>query len=170
MGLGIPMLIGGGLGLLTKGTKGILPGAALGGLGGGIGNLMKGGSFLAGAAEAAPTAASAGAAPFQGAVFNSSTGTFLNPEYYAGASTPLATYTGGQGLLSNAMGNVASAIPDYVTPQNVLGAANILSNMDASHTPMAASSGGGMNRANAIQTVKFGMATPIQRKKGNIYG
>ena len=143
--MGVPALIGagigGGLGLLKgQGVGGLLKGAALGGaggaLGGGVSNLMSTGSLMgantAGAAATAGNAASSaipGTIESSGLVFNPSTGTYLNPEYYAGASSPLATYTGGEGLFSNAMSNIGSSMPqtikDYATPQNLLGVAQL---------------------------------------------
>lgn len=165
MGLGIlPLMgIGAGLGLLTHGPKGILPGAALGGIGGGIGNAFGAGSVGTALGEGAKVAATE-SAPFTGAVFNESTGTWLNPEFYAGTSTPLATYTGGQGLLSNATGNLIGSIPDYVTPKNVLGAANILSSLQPQQAPLQSPSGG-MVRPGSIGTVNYGMASSIPVRK-----
>ncbi len=168
MGLGIPemMAIGGGVGLLTGGLKGGLQGAALGGLGGGLSNYVKGGSFLQNAA-AKPIAsvAAQGAAPFEGAVFNKTTGTWLNPEFYAGVSTPMATYTGGQGLLANATSGLLSNLPDYVTPQNVIGAANLLANQQAPQQTPAPSPSSSV-RPGSVQglNVNYGMAQPIKRR------
>lgn len=168
MGIGIlPMMgIGAGLGLLRSGNVGgALQGAALGGAGGAIGNMLKAGEALKGA-EALSTAAK-GTAPFQGAVFNESTGTWLNPEYYAGTTTPLATYMGGEGLLANATGNLLNTLPDYVTPQNLLGAANVLSNITPrQQTQITPSPTGGMRQGGAVQSVNFGMAQPIPRRRG----
>ena len=169
MGLGIPemMAIGGGVGLLTGGLKGGLQGAALGGIGGGLNNYVNGGSFLQSAA-AKPIASAVGEAPFAGAVFNPSTQTWLNPEYFVGASTPMATYTGGQGLLSNAYGNLLSTLPDYVTPQNVLGAANILSSMQTPQQQLPSAQSSMRQGSTQGLNVNFGMAQPIQRKKGYV--
>jgi hypothetical protein len=167
MGLGIPemMAIGGGVGLLTGGLRGGLQGAALGGIGGGLSNYVKGGSFLQNAAAKPIASVAAGEAPFAGAVFNPSTGTWLNPEFYAGASTPFATYTGGQGLLANATGNLLDTLPDYVTPKNVLGAASIISNMQQPQYQMPAAQGGGVRQGSTQGlNVNYGMAQPIKRR------
>lgn len=164
MGLGIPemMAIGGGLGLLSGGLKGGLQGAALGGLGGYGLDKLKGASFLQGAAAApVATPATAGAAPFAGAVFNPSTQTWLNPEYFVGAGGPLATYTGGEGLLSNAYSNVK----EYITPQNLMGVANVLSSMQPPQQTPAPSPSSGMRQGSTQGlTVNYGMAQPIKRR------
>ena len=164
MGLGIPemMAIGGGIGLLSGGLKGGLQGAALGGLGGYGLDKLKGASFLQGAAAApVATPATAGAAPFAGAVFNPSTQTWLNPEYFVGAGGPLATYTGGEGLLSNAYSNVK----EYITPQNLMGVANVLSSMQPpQRTAIQAPSGGVRPGSTQGLTVNYGMAQPIKRR------
>jgi hypothetical protein len=134
MGLGVlPMMgIGAGLGLLTGGTKGALRGAALGGIGGGINNLASTGSLL-GASPVGAKVAEAGMAanaPFAGAVFNPTTGTYLNPDYFVGASSFMPTFTGGQGLVSNALSDLSNYIPssltNNLTPQNMLGVASLL--------------------------------------------
>lgn len=134
MGLGVlPMMgIGAGLGLLTGGTKGAVKGAALGGLGGAYSNWANTGSLL-GASPVGAKVAEAGMAanaPFAGAVFNPATGTYLNPEYFVGASSSMPVFTGGQGLVSNALSDLSNYIPSYMqdnfTPQNMLGVANIL--------------------------------------------
>lgn len=134
MGLGVlPMMgIGAGLGLLTGGTKGALKGAALGGIGGAYNNWANTGSLL-GASPVGAKVAEAGMAanaPFAGAVFNPTTGTFLNPEYFVGAGSSMPVFTGGQGFVSNALDDLSNYIPSYMrdnfTPQNMLGVANIL--------------------------------------------
>lgn len=168
MGIGIlPMMgIGAGLGLLRSGNVGgALQGAALGGAGGAIGNMLKAGEALKGA-EVVSSAAK-GVAPFEGAVFNPTTQTWLNPEYYVGTASPLATYTGGEGILSNALGNISSNLPDYVTPQNLLGAANVLSNITPrQQQQISPSPTGGVRQGGSVQTVNYGMAQPIPRRKG----
>lgn len=134
MGLGVlPMMgIGAGLGLLTGGTQGALKGAALGGLGGAYSNWANTGSLL-GASPVGAKVAEAGMAanaPFTGAIFNPATGTYLNPEYFVGAGSSMPVFTGGQGLVSNALSDLSNYIPSYMTdnftPQNMLGVANIL--------------------------------------------
>lgn len=185
--------IGGGTQLLRgKGLGGILQGAALGGAGGGLGGLASNaiqGAGIAGAAGGAggvggslgagaiPTSASAfnqsmglsalpgmGTIESAGLVFNPTTGTYLNPAYYAGASTPFATYTGGQGLLSNATSGLLNKLPDYVTPQNVIGAANILSNTQSQQQMPTAPSGGVRQGQTSGLNVNMGNAQLIRRR------
>lgn len=143
--------INSGMNLLRK--KPIFEGAAQAGVTGGVlGGFNGGGLFSSNpTAAAAPTSAGAfeaamglpqttSAIESAGMVFNPSTGTFLNPEYYAGATTPLATYTGGEGLLSNAMGNIGdkfSGLGDNLTPQNLLGVSSLLNNMNNTPRPVA---------------------------------
>lgn len=154
--------INAGVNLLRR--KPIFENAATAGVTGGVlGGFNGGGLFssnpTAAAASSAPTSAGAfeaamglpqttSAIESAGMVFNPATGTFLNPEYYAGATSPLATYTGGEGLLSNAMGNIGdslSGLGDNLTPQNLLGVSALLSNMNqAQPMPSAGGGGGGM--------------------------
>lgn len=101
-----------------------------------------------------------------GLVFNPATGTYLNPEYFAGATTPLATYTGGEGLLSNAMGNLGSSlgeIKDYITPQNLVGVSSILSNMNAVPRPVA--SGANTITGTPPKFVPFTTGQVFERKR-----
>lgn len=145
--------VGGGSSLLRgKSLGSSLQNAALGGAlgygGGYFGNMFKG------AATAADVAA--GTAPFEGAVFNASTGTWVNPSYYVGATTPLATYAGGEGLLSNALGNISSSIPsgvkDYMTPSNMIGLASLMQNNQA---PLQNVGGGQVRGGQAPQFTPF---------------
>lgn len=190
--------VGGGLNLLRgKSLGGILQGAALGGAGGaltgGIGSAFGGatGGTAGGAAsgvapataaefEAAmglPSSALVGAgAPLAsamptgaGMVFNPSTGTYLNPEYYVGASTPMATFTGGEGVLSNAMGNIGASIPqsvkDYATPQNLLGVAQLAT--DQPRQAPLQNIGGQISRGQAPSFVPFnvGQVQGLKRRE-----
>jgi len=67
--MGMPILVGAGVGALTSALKGenVLTGAALGGalggVGGGVGSLLKGGSFAQGAGLSGLSGATAGATP-----------------------------------------------------------------------------------------------------------
>jgi hypothetical protein len=193
--LAVPAMIGAGIGggaslLRGKGIGGILQGAALGGAGGaitgGATNLFNTGSLMganAAGAEVAKNAIAANAAAgipgFAGAagsalpgaiessgmVFNPSTGTYLNPEYYVGASTPMATYTGGEGLLANATGNFGSSIPqsikDYATPQNLLGVAQVAT--QDNRAPMQMLPAGQVSQGRATQFQPFNTGTLIRR-------
>jgi len=168
MGLGVlPMMgIGAGLGLLTGGTKGALKGATLGGLGGAYNNWAQTGSLL-GASPVGAKVAEAGMAanaPFAGAVFNPTTGTYLNPEYFVGAGSSMPVFTGGQGLVSNALDDLSNYIPSYMrdnfTPQNMLGVASILGQQQRAPqlpAPQPASStrGGSVVPFTPLSTVKL---------------
>ena len=131
--LGLPMLYGalagGGINILRG--KNPLKGALLGGALGGLGGMFS--PAVAGTAGATGTATSGAVLPgtveSMGLVFNPATGTYLAPEAFLGASTAFPVFTGGEGLLSNAFGNISSSIPssvkDYMTPQNMIGVANM---------------------------------------------
>jgi hypothetical protein len=118
-----PLLIGAAIGAGTSAIfgrdplKGALLGGATGGLFGGFG----GGGLLGGAqggaasglntvgAAAVPNAA-AGAAGQAGLVFNPATGSFLNPEYYALASSANPIYTGAGSLGSQVSTGIGSLL------------------------------------------------------------
>jgi hypothetical protein len=104
-----PIIIGAAIGAGTSAIAGgdPLKGAVLGGATGGItggggvgglfgGNPAAGGSFASGAATV--PAAAQGAASQAGLLFNPATGSFLNPEYYALASSANPIYTGASSL------------------------------------------------------------------------
>jgi hypothetical protein len=147
--------INAGVNLLRR--KPIFENAATAGVTGGVLGGFNGGGLFSSSPTAASVPSSAGAfeaamglpqttsaIESAGMVFNPATGTFLNPEYYAGATTPLATYTGGEGLLSNAMGNISdtfSGLGDNLTPQNLIGVSSLLNNMSDMPRPVAASGG-----------------------------
>ena len=187
MGLGVPemMAIGGGLGLLSGGLKGGLQGAALGGLGGYGLDKLKGASFLQSAA-AAPVATPATASAFETSMglpqsgfyaaggtgmtgantlgsmgmVPTAGGTMINPEYYTNIlGNPI--YKGGEGLLSNAYSNVK----EYLTPQNLMGVANVLSSSQAPQSTPAPSPSSSMRQGSTQGlTVNYGMAKPIKRR------
>lgn len=194
MGLGIPemMAIGGGVGLLTGGLRGGLTGAALGGLGGAGVEAFKGANFLQGA-SAVPTSAAASAVPTTASAFESSMGlaglpgagtiesaglgtigaggTLYNPEYFANVlGNPV--YTGGGGLLSQVGTGAGSlwdtakaSLPDYVTPQNVLGATSILAGIQPPQRQMPTMSGGGVRQGQTQGlNVPMGGAQLIRRR------
>lgn len=179
MGLGIPemMAIGGGVGLLTGGLRGGVKGAALGGLGGAGAQALKGANFLQGA-SAVPTSASAfessmglaglpgaGTIESAGLAFNPATGTYLAKDAYALGNTAYPIYKGGEGLLSNIGGGLLNGLPDYVTPQNVMGAANILSNIQPQQRQMPTAQGGGVRQGQTQGlNVPMGSAQLIRRR------
>jgi hypothetical protein len=96
--------IGAGTSALTGGDplKGAVLGGATGGItgGGGVGGLFGSSSASSGAASGAAAVpnAAAGAAGQAGLLFNPATGSFLNPEYYALASSANPIYTGAGSL------------------------------------------------------------------------
>lgn len=159
----MPALIGAGIGggvNLLRG-KNPLKGALLGGLGGaatgGLSNYLSTGSVLGastvGQNVANAAMAGAGEAPFAGAVFNPATGTWINPDYFVGATTGIPLYTGGQGLLSNAYDMASAAIPEelknQITPQNMYGVASLL--QQQSQAPRISGGGGGVQSGGAVK-------------------
>jgi hypothetical protein len=166
--------LGGLAGNAIKGAEVAGAGAAAGGAGG------VGGSLGAGAV---PTTASAfessmGLAGLPGAGTIESAGlgtigaggTLYNPEYFANVlGNPV--YTGGGGLLSQ-IGTGAGSIfdtakanlPDYVTPQNVLGAANIISGIQPPQR-QAAPAGGVRQGQTSGLNVDMGGARPIGMRR-----
>lgn len=160
--MGMPMLIGAGVGALGSAISGGNPfkGAALGAAGGGLGQAAglfggaTGGATAAGT-TAATSLAPATAAEFEAAMGLPSTalleagaplasamptsaamgltqtagGTLINPEYYSNILGN-QVYTGGEGFLSNAIGQITPSMEDlkkYATIDNLSGAANIAS-------------------------------------------
>ena len=177
--LAVPMMIGAGVGgginlLRGKGLGGILQGAALGGAGGaltgGIGSAFGGGAT--GGATGGVASGTAGALPGtvenMGLVFNPATGTYLAPETYLGASSAFPVFTGGEGVLSNAMGNIGASIPqsvkDYATPQNLLGVAQ-LATQDTKAPSMALGGGASVRGGQAPQYQGFPLATTTSWQK-----
>jgi hypothetical protein len=178
MGLGVPelMLIGAGTGLLTGGgLKGAVKGAALGGIGGGVGNMMKAGQALQGASAIPATSgafeASMGLSglPGMGTIESAGLGaigggsTLYNPEYFANVlGNPV--YKGGEGLLSNLGGGILNGLPDYVTPQNMMGAANIISGVQPQQMQSAPAGGVSQGKTQGLN-VDMGGARPISLRK-----
>jgi len=109
--------IGAGTSALTGGDplKGAVLGGATGGItgGGGVGGLFGSSSASSGAASgaAAVPAAAEGAAASGGLLFNPATGSFLNPEYYALASSANPIYTGA-GSLGSQIATGAGSLMD----------------------------------------------------------
>jgi hypothetical protein len=192
-------MIGAGVGAFTN-KKDPLKGALIGGsLGYGGGLLAAPGAAAAGTTAAGTSAATGagaglganapGAAAFNqsmglsglpgmgtiesaGMVFNPATGTYLSPSSYLGASTPFATYTGNEGLLSQIGTGAGSLfdmaktnIPDYVTPENLIGVSSILSNMNSMPRPVA--SGGNTITGTPYKFDPFPTGQVYTRKRGN---
>ena len=95
--------------------------------------------------------------------------TLYNPEYYANVlGNPV--YTGGGGLLSQVGTGAGSiwdsakaSLPDYVTPQNVLGAASIISNTPQQQMPVAPGGGVSAGKPSGLN-VSMGNAQLIRRR------
>lgn len=179
----MPALIGAGIGggvNLLRG-KNPLQGALLGGLGGaatgGMSNYFNTGSFLGaspvGQQVANAAMAGAGGAPFAGAVFNPATGTFLNPEYFVGSGSSLPIFSGGQGLLSNAMDMASTSIPEALknelTAQNMVGVANIL-NQQSQAPRISGGGGGGLKGGGPVQYQPLSTVSMPTRTRRTLIG
>jgi hypothetical protein len=117
-------LVGAGVGAATSAATGgdPLKGALIGGVTGGGGSLLGGAGGAAGGAvddvakagaNLADDAAQLSGVTAEGLVFNPSTGTFLNPEYFAGAASGMPLYTGAGSTLSQigtGLGSLGSQI------------------------------------------------------------
>ncbi len=93
-------------------------------------------------------------------------GVFRNAEYFSNI-LGMPTYTGGEGLLSNAIGNIGdkfSGLSEYATPQNLLGVSALLSNMNEMPRPVAAS-GGGMQGGTPPKFEPFVTGKVYERKR-----
>jgi len=109
--MGGEILVGMALGAGTSALMGGNPvkGAVLGGATGGIGGALKSGG-IGGLFGSSPAAAE-GAAASGGLIFNPATGSFLNPEYYALASSANPIYTGA-GSLGSKIATGAGSLMD----------------------------------------------------------
>lgn len=179
--MGLPALIGAGVGgglNLIRG-KNPLQGALLGGAGGaltgGVSNLMNTGSLLganAVGAEVAKQAMLSNAAKGigQGAISGGVTtpwGTIIDPTEYALANTAYPIYKGGEGVLSNAIGDIGASIPssikEYATPQNLLGVAQLATQNN--QAPLQGVGGGQVSRGQMSQYVPFNVGEVQTWKK-----
>ena len=92
-------------------------------------------------------------------------GVYRDPSSFVNVfGTP--TYTGGEGLLSNAMGNIGdnlSGLGKYATPQNLIGVGSLLNSMDT--MPRVQSSGGGVRGGGAVKFEPFVTGQVYTRKK-----
>jgi hypothetical protein len=164
--MGMPLLVGAGLGAGTnllrgKGVGGILKGAALGGalggIGGGLNGLANGGSFLEGAGLNGLSGATAnagigeavipGSIESSGMVFNPATGSYLAPESYLGASSSMPVFTGG------------------ATPKNLLGVGALLSSMPSNQAPLQNIGSGSISQGQMPQYTPFNTGTPAWKKR-----
>ena len=98
--------------------------------------------------------------------FNSATGSYLNPSQYVGESIGMPTFTGGQGLLSNAA-DEAGAMFGNLTPENLSGVASLLGGeQDTNQYQQMAGTGGGVKRgAGGNLAVQFPQAKVFKRRK-----
>lgn len=118
--------VGGGTSLLRgKSLGSSLQNAALGGVLGGAGGYL--GGAMGGAAGGTTGAAAPGSIGTE-LVFNPATGTYLNPSYFAGATSSMPLYTGAGSTLSQigtglgSLGsNISNVMPGDVLMSNPLG-------------------------------------------------
>lgn len=157
-------MIGAGIGALTNPKKPI-QGAIIGG------GLGYGGGLLAAPAGAtATTAATTGTSAIvpgsieSAGMVTGASGNLVNPEYFVGAGTPFQTYTGGEGLLSNAFGDIKAAMPD-ITPQNMIGLASLLNQPDTSAYQSQAGVGGVSRGSGQGLAVEMPQARVFKRRK-----
>lgn len=188
----MPALIGAGIGggvNLLRG-KNPLQGALLGGLGGaatgGMSNYFNTGSLL-GASPVGQQVANAamGSVPAS-AVGNAVVGnsvadmglkqvgeTFYNPEYFFGLNQGMPLFTGGQGLLSNAMDMASTSIPEALknelTAQNMVGVANIL-NQQTQAPRISSAGGGGLRVGGPVQYQPLSTVSMPTRTRRTLIG
>jgi hypothetical protein len=98
--------------------------------------------------------------------FNKATGTYLNPSQYVGESIGMPTFTGGEGLLSNAASEAGSMFGN-LAPENLSGVASLLGGeQDTNQYQQMAGTGGGVSRGNASNlAVQFPQAKVFKRRK-----
>jgi len=126
--------VGGGTSLLRGKSLGsslqnAAIGGALGGAGGYLGGAMGGaGGATSTGANLIDDAAQLSGVTAEGLVFNPATGTFLNPQYFAGATSGMPLYTGAGSALSQigtglgSLGsNISNVMPGDVLMSNPLG-------------------------------------------------
>jgi hypothetical protein len=185
--MGMPLLVGAGLGAGTnllrgKGVGGILKGAALGGalggIGGGLNGLANGGSFLEGAGlnglSGATANAGIGEAVIPGSIESGgdvvlgADGVYRNAANFQNVfGNPV--FTGGEGLLSNGMSNITDMMPqslsEYATPQNLLGVGQVLSAMPSNQAPLQNIGSGQISQGQMPQYTPFNTGTPAWKKR-----
>lgn len=93
-------------------------------------------------------------------------GTFYNPDYFVGESIGMPTFTGGQGLLSNAADEVGSMFGN-LTPENLSGVASLLGEQqDTSQYRQMAGTGGGVKQGSGQGlSVQMPQAKIFKRRK-----
>jgi len=164
----MPMLVGAGVGALGSAItgknpfKGALLGGATGGLTGGVSSLMNGGSFLEGVSGGFNPLSSQVA----GTGVNLSSLTTPVGEGINLSSVPTTAAMGESGLGGIDLSQVANLSPDqltllkqtdptlweklkpYITPSNMIGAANVASQFQPKQYQMSSGGGGGIKQAN----------------------
>ena len=156
-------ITGAGIGALGGAATGSDPlkGALIGGALGGGGSLLGVGG---GAASAVDDAAQLSGVTAEGLVFNPSTGTFLNPEYFALAESGMPLYTGGGGALSQLGTGLGSLGSEINTGLSSLGT----STLESLKANPAQTAGLGlniydrMNQQPQTQTPQLGIINPQQ--------
>jgi len=168
--------ISGGTSLLQgksvgKSLKNAAIGAALGGTGGYLGGAMGGaGGATSTGANLIDDAAQLSGVTAEGLVFNPATGTFLNPQYFAGATSGMPLYTGAGSALSQigtglgSLGsNISNVMPGDVLMGNPLGygklALDTYGTMNQSQAPLQPSAMQNaqqlIGQPNAVPTPQF---------------
>ena len=146
-------------------------GGALGGAGGYLGGAMGGaGGATSTGANMLDDAAQLSGVTAEGLVFNPATGTFLNPQYFAGATSGMPLYTGGGSALSQigtglgSLGsNISNVMPGDVLMSNPLGygklALDTYGTMNQSQAPLQPSAMQNaqqlIGQPNAVPTPQF---------------
>jgi hypothetical protein len=166
--------VGGGTSLLQgksvgKSLKNAAIGAALGGTGGYLGGAM-GGAGGVGATTGGATGAAVPGSIGTELAFNPATGTFLNPSYFAGATSSMPLYTGAGSTLSQigtglgSLGsNISNVMPGDVLMSNPLGygklALDTYGTMNQSQAPLQPSAMQNaqqlIGQPNAVPTPQF---------------
>ena len=146
-------------------------GGALGGAGGYLGGAMGGaGGATSTGANMLDDAAQLSGVTAEKLVFNPSTGTFLNPQYFAGATSGMPLYTGAGSALSQigtglgSLGsNISNVMPGDVLMNNPLGygklALDTYGSMNQSQAPLQPSAMQSaqqlIGQPNAVPTPQF---------------
>jgi len=158
-------LVGGITGGLLNNT---IPGAEVSGVGSSTGGVAGVGTVPSAAgAGISSSSIIPGSLESEGLLqFNSATGNYLNPSQYVGESIGMPTFTGGQGLLSNAADEAGSMFGN-LTPENLSGVASLLGGeQDPSQYQQMAGTGGGVKRgAGGNLAVQFPQAKVFKRRK-----
>jgi hypothetical protein len=175
--------ISGGTSLLQgksvgKSLKNAAIGAALGGTGGYLGGAM-GGAGGAGATTGGTTGAALPGSIGTELAFNPATGTYLNPSYFAGATSSMPLYTGAGSALSQigtglgSLGsNISNVMPGDVLMGNPLGygklALDTYGTMNQSQAPLQPSAMQNaqqlIGQPNAVPTPQFNSLLQASRR------